>query len=512
VGRVWAILALLLAAGSLALPSRAVDAGGGEPTVARAAQDGSLRTDGWGTVTRTSSGRTDTRAGAAGGDPDLQPGFPVRTYERGGTYHAGPAINVLVVNIDGDASLELCSTALSIGPMYCWQHTGALIPGWGPAQPITGAAYGALGFSSSGGARGLVIGHFGDLITARDPAGNQLPGWPVDSSNYVSTPPSLSRVGGQPVAVIGEEDWALHAYRKDTSIPAGWPSSATVGGQERHTPATSNVDGTAGAEIFSASGWTSPGVYLFGIRPNGSVLDGYPLLFQGEVDTFPAVGDVDADGELEVVIVGSQLNFPWTSTLIVVTAATGEVEGMRDLSGAVPYGTAPALADLDQQCSGPVEIIVQTESSIDVVRWNGSSFANYPGWPKTWGAGQWIGDSSPVVGDVDGDGLPDIVFTGQVAGSGTDGAVYAYSRGGAALAGFPKPLALGAGGVPAIADVDRDGRNEIAVKGSPWNGFEGLKQTLWLYDLGGSAHGPVHWGQFMHDAAHTGRYVRSYCR
>src|SRR5688572_29774460 len=99
-------------------------------------------------------------------------------------------------------------------------------------------------------------------------------------------------------------------------------------------------------------------------------------------------------GELEIVFVGSQLNFPWTSTLIVVTAATGEVEGVRSLSGSVPYGTATALADLDQQCSGPVEIIVQTENSINVVRWNGSSFANYPGWPKTWGAGQWIGDSS----------------------------------------------------------------------------------------------------------------------
>ncbi len=73
-----------------------------------------------------------------------------------------------------------------------------------------------------------------------------------------------------------------------------------------------------------------------------------------------------------------------------------------------------------------LEIVVQTENSIDVVRWNGSSFSNYPGWPQSWGAGRWIGDSSPLVGDVTGDGLPDVVFTGQVAGSGTDGWVFAY--------------------------------------------------------------------------------------
>jgi hypothetical protein len=60
--------------------------------------------------------------------------------------------------------------------------------------------------------------------------------------------------------------------------------------------------------------------------------------------------------------------------------------------------------------------------------------------------------------------------------------------------------------------VDRDGRTEIAVKGNPWDGFPGLKQTLWLYDLHGiGPYGPVHWGQFMRDGSHSGRYTRSYC-
>ncbi|MFN2589898.1 MAG: FG-GAP repeat domain-containing protein [Actinomycetota bacterium] len=385
----------------------------------------------------------------------------------------------------------------------------------GPAQPILGAGYAALGAFSPARGQEVVVGFFGDLIGAYDRVGRSLPGWPVNSSNYVSTGPSLVRVSPtSSLPMIGEEDWALHAYRPDATPPAGWPATANVGGQERHTPAVGNVDGVAGAEIFTASGWTSPGVYLFGLRGDGSSLPGYPVVFQGDVDTFPAVGDVDGDGQLEVVIVGAEPTYAWRAAVIVITAATGAVEGTRLLSAGVPNGTAPALADLDQDCGvgGLVEIIVQTEGTLEVVRWNGSTFSNYPGWPRTWSTTQWIGNSAPAVGDVDGDGLPDLVITGQVAGDGTNGSVYLYSRGGVLHPRFPKNIRLGSGGAPAIADLDRDGRNEIVVKGSPWNGFSGLKDTLWVYDLGGTTpHGPIHWGQFMHDAAHTGTYTRAYC-
>ena len=194
-------------------------------------------------------------------------------------------------------------------------------------------------------------------------------------------------------------------------------------------------------------------------------------------------------------------------------AATGRLEGMRPLGGGVPYGTAPALAQLDGACgtTGLLEIVVQTEPTIEVITWDGTRFRDRAGFPKTWHASQWIGDSSPVVGDVDGDQSPDIVFTGQHAGLGVRGWVYAYSASGSALRGFPKQIDSGSGGMPAIADVDRDGRNEIAIKGSPWDGFQGLKPTLWLYDLGGGDHGRVEWGQFMHDATHRGTYTTPRC-
>jgi hypothetical protein len=164
------------------------------------------------------------------------------------------------------------------------------------------------------------------------------------------------------------------------------------------------------------------------------------------------------------------------------------------------------LADLDQSCDGSLEIVVQTEPTLEVLTWDGSRFRDRPGFPVAWSYSQWLGDSAPAVGDVDGVPGAEIVFTGQVAGDGTNGTAYAYSADGIPLPGFPKQLPIGSGGAPAIADFDRDGRNEIAIRSSAWEGVSEWAPTVWLYDLGGGPHGPVEWAQFMSDPTHSGHY------
>ncbi|MCK4872127.1 MAG: hypothetical protein KAS72_05340, partial [Phycisphaerales bacterium] len=72
---------------------------------------------------------------------------------------------------------------------------------------------------------------------------------------------------------------------------------------------------------------------------------------------------------------------------------------------------------------------------------------------------------------------------------------------------FPKSLPIGSGAVPAIADIDLDGRNEIIIGGSYWNGVLGNYDKVWAYDLGGGPHGRVEWSQFGGNARHTGVYV-----
>src|SRR5207302_7445516 len=85
----------------------------------------------------------------------------------------------------------------------------------------------------------------------------------------------------------------------------------------------------------------------------------------------------------------------------------------------------------------------------------------------------------------------------------------AYNWRGSLLPHFPKALPLGHGSVPAIADLDGNGRNDIVVS-SEVNAFRpGEPDRIWAYDLHGPAsHGPVEWGQFYGNAGHTNAYKR----
>jgi hypothetical protein len=84
--------------------------------------------------------RTDTHVGPP--DPDLEPGFPVQTYETSGGYYGGQGIHVLVGNIDNDPTLEILATALASGPLHAWNSDGAPQPGWPTSG---GSAYPGLG-------------------------------------------------------------------------------------------------------------------------------------------------------------------------------------------------------------------------------------------------------------------------------------------------------------------------------------------------------------------------------
>ncbi len=123
----------------------------------------------------------------------------------------------------------------------------------------------------------------------------------------------------------------------------------------------------------------------------------------------------------------------------------------------------PAVGDLDND--GVKEIVVGTSNRrVYVLRANGSVA---PGWPVTLSAEV---NSSPALGDIDGDGFLDVVV-----GCGSNfettsgiGRLYVFRRDGSLLWSFTTSDENGDGradgiySTPAIGDVDGDGDNEIA--------------------------------------------------
>jgi len=441
-------------------------------------------------------------------DPDLQAGFPVKAVHDGpGAFHDGPGIHTLVGNIDDTPDLEIIVSGHGVGPLYAWKANGTLVPGW-PRAELPRFSYPALGaLQGTPGKLDVIASYYGSspsVHVAYSGTGAKLPGWPRNGANYVSGPPSTADIDGdgRDEIFVCEEDFAVHMYRYDgtSSVVAG---SSTQG---CHTPALADLDGDGIPEIITTSDADTLGITLQAYSHTGFSLPGFPVRigFHSPPDSFPVVGDVDGDGVVEIIVVISEDNFPWRPVAKII-GIDGTLKREIVGEGVLRFSTAPALADLDGD--GVPEIIFQADNALNVVRGDGTPL---PGWPVVWatdgGTRFSQGNSSPVVGDVDGDWLPDIVVTTHDLG-GSTGEVRVYNRNGVSHPRFPKTLPIGGGAVPAIADIDLDGRNEIIVTGMFWNGVADFYDKVWVYDLGGAEHGPVHWGQFGGGPAHRGVYT-----
>lgn len=178
----------------------------------------------------------------------------------------------------------------------------------------------------------------------------------------------------------------------------------------------------------------------------------------------PAVADIDGDGQNELLAVA------WDSKeLLCYPPWGGSAKWRIDLWGTYPW-FSPVLADIDGDDGGLLEVIVCHGRSGHA----GIYVYNHDGSPM-------VGDGllldlggkdlyhSPSVGDLDGDGLFEIVQSTRTS-SQEKGALWAVKADGTVLPGFEDGLHFGelglaqhSTGSPVLYDYDHDGRDEIFV-------------------------------------------------
>lgn len=337
--------------------------------------------------------------------PTPMPGWPV-TITTHANFH--PSRNVTFADLDGDGRMEIVRPSTD-GRVYVFRHDGSalagwprLLIGWCQVSPAVADLDGDGFLEVVVATRGVTSG---GRLYVLDRQGNTLPGWPLSlSGNNVEGVTAADLDGDGRLEIIATERaypiGRVHVLRIDATAVAGWPLTLD------HVPALTT-----------------------------------------------AVGDVDADGSPDVVAA--------SYTSLYVASAQGVVKPGWPININAAYGAnfsyqSPALGDLDGD--GRLEIVIGTHqggSGCYVFRHDGTQQS---GWPKSF-AGTWS-YCPPTLADLDGDGFLD-VLAGRAGGTATSAALYAWDRSGQLMPGFPYATTGGAESPITVANIDLDPELEI---------------------------------------------------
>lgn len=239
---------------------------------------------------------------------------------------------------------------------------------------------------------------------------------------------------GRPEIVTGAE--ALYVFRADgtdwidgDSDPVTTGVFSTALHHIPSTPAAADVDLDGVPEIIAAS-WDDMSVAVF--RTNGAMLPGWPRTGAAPFWSAPAVGNIDADGGIEIVV-GSNSNRLYAWNADGTEVRDGDSNPATDGVYFVPIGSvisSPAIADLNGD--GTREVIFGTSAGLVYAINSSGSLAAWPFQVTPPG----LMSSSPAIGDiVPGGGL-------EVAMACANDSVYVLTAAGARAPGWPRPLEL----------------------------------------------------------------------
>jgi hypothetical protein len=290
--------------------------------------------------------------------------------------------------------------------------------------------------------------------TRQDDTVTVYPNWPVSETGSTERGGVYGNLDNDPelelVYTIGNK---VYAYNINGTVVGGWPK--TLDFPTDGAPAFGDVDGDGFGEIVVTTHQTSTfatgTVYAFEI--NGANMPGFPVTMEGGPLRTPVLADLDDDGKFEIIIAVRK----WPEGFIHVYRSNGSMYPNFPIRMDYTPGSTVAVGDITGD--EIPEIIAESYNGLHAFNLEGVLLDGFPYYP---GVDRVFSYSTPVLADINEDGLREIICGDHSTGVG-DGAVHVVKNDGSSYPGWPQYTSYWIYGPPSVGDINGDGILDIAV-------------------------------------------------
>ena len=410
---------------------------------------------------------------------------------------------LVMASINGDPELEVIFGS-SGGRLWGWKYDGTelfsvSLSGLAQVVPSVGDVVGDASLEIVVTTRDATGGVPTPKIYVFDGNGDELYSSTGGFGGSFGITPTLANVIGDEkqeiiVAERGSSEGWVHLLNGDlSSVENGWPVALD------HVPATSaavgDIDNDGQKEITICS-FNS----IYALEPDGSLLTGFPVSFPDESFSYgsAALADLNEDGTLEIIL----STHGDVNSIHAIQYDGTELPGWPyNLGDAWSY-SPPSVGDIDD--NGDLEVVagraggLVEDFGLFVINHDGTDFGNFP-YLMEGGA-----EGSVVLADIVGDSHLEIIFTNNLIDQG-HGFLFGINSQGEMLSGWPlRPEGMTYLNGATLADLDRDGIPEIGVV-AVWEKAGSINiysSDQYFYGKGG-----VHWSTYQADFCHSGLYM-----
>jgi hypothetical protein len=190
------------------------------------------------------------------------------------------------------------------------------------------------------------------VLYAFDKNGQHKPGFPVPSDNYgfsYQSPILVDLDGNNQLSIVGSAHGdapKFYVRKSDGTYRNGWP--IPVDGWTYSPPTVVDFQGNGTYNIFMSRPVSdSPAPMLWGFHDNGTVMDGFPIVKAGGLESLMSIADISGNGSHDILF-GSNMMVDGQGFIHAYPMdGSGELDGFPLRPFGFTYMNGPNLGDVN---------------------------------------------------------------------------------------------------------------------------------------------------------------------